>query len=130
MSADSPAFPILLDTGFNDSVLMTTTQALAWGVSGLHRDIFKNGSFLTVAGERIDLYEAAVWLWPNVSGEIERDTGGEPYRLDLANGVALAAPGGKAAREYPLLGLLAIRFADWHVVIDGVRERVSISTPG
>ena len=128
LSPDRPAFPMLLDTGFNDSVLMSTTQALAWGPRSLEREIFKNGSFLIIGGDRIDLYEAAIWLWPNIPGEIERDVSSEPLRLDLANGIALATPGSKAVREYPLLGLLAIRFAELQVSIDGVRERVSIST--
>ena len=126
---DSPRFPAVVDTGFNDSFLMQFAQLVAWGPPGIRTSLFRNGSALRVAGELIDLWEAAVWLHPNRAGTREPDAAGTPFALDLPNGIALSPPGSQAGRELPLLGMLAIRFSNLRVEIDGQRELVNIFVP-
>lgn len=129
LPVDAPRFPAVLDTGFNDSFLISALQLIRWGPSGIHTDIFRNGLALSYAGARLELYDATVWIHPNIPGRIEPDLGERPFQLSLPNGIAVAPAGTPAERELPLIGLMAIRFSDLRVEIDGTRECVSVSAP-
>ena len=129
LTPDAPRFPAILDTGFNDSFLISAVQLVQWGPPGIHAEVFRNGSALSFAGVRLDLFDAAVWVHPNVPGHVTPDAAAEPYCLELANGIAVSPPGTPAERELPLLGLLAVRFSNLRVEIDGSRERVTVTAP-
>ena len=126
---DSPRFPAVLDTGFNNVFLISALQLIRWGPPGIHAAVFRNGSALSYVGTRLELFDASVWVHPNVPGRIEPDPGEQPFQLSLPNGIAVAPPGTPAERELPLIGLMAIRFSDLRIEIDGARERVAIIAP-
>jgi hypothetical protein len=125
----TPRFPSVLDTGFNDAFLISAVQLVQWGPPGVLTAVFRNGSALSFGGVRLDLFDAAVWVHPNKPGSTELDPGAEPYCLELPNGIAVAPPGTPAERELPLIGLLAVRFSELRVEIDGISERVTVTAP-
>jgi hypothetical protein len=126
---DSPRFPAVLDTGFNDSFLMQSAQLTAWGPSEITTAIYRNGSALAVGGETIDLWDVAVWLHPNLPGSRSPGDSGGAYPLELPNWIALTPTSSRVSPVLPLLGMLAIRFCNLRVEIDGEREAVNLFVP-
>ncbi len=128
-SASAVLFPVLLDTGFNDSFLMQQRQAEEW----ITPAVFATVKVLTVAfqtgRERIPGWDLALWLYPNVPGTRDPDPTGSPAWIDLPLGVPLTPPGSAYTKEKPLLGLRAVRFNKLALHIDGQRERVGLDAP-
>ncbi|MBX9624654.1 MAG: hypothetical protein K2X82_12675 [Gemmataceae bacterium] len=127
--AGSALFPVVLDTGFNDTLLMRQEQADAWvGAAEVARLPLTNRT-LRVGQDFVDGRDADLWLWPNVPGTRDPDPGGMPVRLELPGGAWIAAVGSYVARDKPLIGLRLIRHNGLTVRLDGLARRVSVETP-
>jgi hypothetical protein len=123
-----PVFPLLIDTGFNDSFLMQSQQAWVWMTSTICNQLPVNRHRLPVPDAYIPNRLASVWLHPNLAGSRDRNKAGAPVQLQLEFGATLA-PSGPYAREKPLLGMRAIRFNKLKIRIDGQLQRVWIDMP-
>jgi hypothetical protein len=123
-----PVFPLVIDSGFNDSFLMQSRQAVEWMSLAICSRLPIVEHRLPVRDAIIPNREAAVWLHPNLPGSRDLDPKGSPVQLNLEFGITLAPPG-PYAREKPLLGMRAIRFNKLNIRIDGQVQRVWIDTP-
>jgi hypothetical protein len=124
-----PLFPVVLDTGFNDSFLMQRHQAEVWLSPTLVLGAGYTGYALQVGREQIPGLTLALWLFPNVPGTRAPDVSGSPLWVALPIGVPLTPLGSGGTKEKPLLGLRAIRFNKLSLHIDGQRGCVSLDAP-
>ncbi len=125
---DFPVFPLLIDSGFNDSFLMQARQAWSWMTPTVCRQLPQNRHRLPVQNAYLPNRSAAVWIYPNQPGSRDPSTHVLPVRLELEFGVTLVPPG-PYAREKPLLGVRAIRYNKLNIRINGQHQRVWIDIP-
>lgn len=118
-AAGVPLFPLLVDTGFNDSFLMQQRQVEEWMTPAVFARYRRGVRFLSAGRERIYGWTMALWVYPNVPGTRDPDPAGMPLWLDLPLGVTLTPPGPAYAKEKPLLGLRAVRFNALSLRVDG-----------
>jgi hypothetical protein len=127
--ADPPLFPVVLDTGFNNTFLMQQRQAEVWVTPAIFATFPAPRRWLQIGRERIPYWNLALWIYPNVPGTRIPDTASSPTWINLPQGVLLTPPGSAATKEKPLLGLRAIRFNGLSLRIDGQRGTVSLDAP-
>lgn len=121
-------FPILIDSGFNETFLMQERQARAW-MGTAFAGFQTAGRWFQMGHELIPAWAISLWAYPNVPGTRDPDVLRPPTRLRLPGGVPLTPPGSAYAKEKPLLGLRAIRFNKLTLRIDGGRERLWLDAP-
>jgi hypothetical protein len=126
---DSPRFPAILDTGFNNGFLLQKSQLIGWASPGVYEHCDRSGVILRSAGELIPLYYASVWVYPNIPGSRDPRPNGTPFYLDIPGGIALTPSGSRVTKSLPLIGTAAIRHSNLRVQIDGGRETVDIQVP-
>jgi len=80
-----------------------------------------------ISEDTVPLYQADIWLHPNVRGRRNRAAGIEPFRL-IPKTIAVYPPNKPNAPRLPLLGLRALRLAGLHLTIDGLRCSVTLRT--
>lgn len=117
-------FPAVLDTGFNHGLLLQQTHFQLWTGYGLTRSGFRAVGRLDVYGSQATLYEADLWLHPNLRGRRDELARRPASRLSLELGVAVSPVADKP--RLPLLGMLAIRRNGLKLLIDGVRQRITM----
>lgn len=122
-------FPVLLDTGFNETFLMQRRQVDAWLTPAFLARVGLNGQDVVLGRERILCWDAVLWLYPNVPGTRDPDPTAAPLWLNLPLGIPLTPPGSAYTKEKPLLGLRAFRFGQLSLRIDGALRRVWIDAP-
>jgi hypothetical protein len=113
-------FPAVLDTGFNHGLLLQPTHFQLWTGYELTLPGFQAVDRLEVYGAYATLYEADLWLRPNVRGRRDELARRPPYRLSLELGVAVSPLADKP--RLPLLGMLAICRNGLKLSIDGACE--------
>lgn len=123
-----PPFPVLLDTGFNDTFLIQEQQADGWLGQAVVARFLTTGKRRQVGRDVIEGRNADLWLFPNVPGTRDRDPRGTPVRLELPGGALLTPAKSGATKDKPLLGLQAIRHNGLTVRLDGLARRVSVDT--
>jgi hypothetical protein len=121
-----PWFPAILDPGFSHNSSIRHEHLIRW--AGLDPRWLKQERAVRINDELVPLYEADVWLHPNVPGKRDRAAGGEPFRLALDTGIAIYPPTMSSAPRLPLLGLRALRLARLHLTIDCDRCSVTLRT--
>jgi hypothetical protein len=122
---EAGCFPVVIDSGFNDSFLIREAQLRVWtGLSPTALHVNSHG--LRISGQlTLTRYEAELWVHPNKPGL--RDPLGVPaVRLDLPDGIAVWPDSFPGAKRLPLLGLRALRWQGLGLSIDGARCRVSL----
>jgi hypothetical protein len=80
---------------------------------------------LYVNNKLVDLYDANLWLYRNIPGQIDPDDSVEPIELPINGGIAISSQGPRS----PLLGIRALRSASLHIALDCDRGFVSIRCP-
>ena len=121
-----PWFPAILDIGHSHNFSIRHEHLIRW--AGLDPRWLDRGKEVRINKEVVPLYQADVWLHPNVSGKRDRAAGGEPFRLALDTGIAVYPPTMSSAPRLPLLGLRALRLARLHLTIDCDRCSVTLRT--
>jgi hypothetical protein len=122
--ASAPAFPVILDTGYNHNLLIQENHLESWAECST--DALTRAGSMYVNNQSVALYDANLWLHHNIAGRIELD--GEAFPLQLPTNGGIGIP--TRAPRVPLLGIRALRSADLHVSIDCQRGIVSIRSSG
>ena len=119
----SRPFPAVLDIGHSHNFSIKTERLEDWAeVSSA--DVQRIG--IAKVNERpVALVNAIVLLQRNVRGSRD-EFRGEPWPLQISEGIALHERGDPFAPRLPLLGLRPIVRAGLRCVIDGRNKRVSI----
>ena len=123
LSPNTPRFPAVIDLGFNQSFLLQERHFIDW--ANLQRSQFKTVGRMTVFGQETPEYTAKVWVHRNAVGTHHDAPGGEPFCIQLDNGVAVS-PSNLRNPRLPLLGLRTLFFGDLQLSFDW-RERSSFS---
>lgn len=118
--------PAILDTGFNDTLLIQEEQLRSWG--GISPPDLELLDYLTVSGRRIPMVDMDVWLHVNLPGHRDQFASRPPFRLELNTGIAVI-PDPTTTPRLPLLGMLALRRAKLHLHVDYEHCRITLRTP-
>jgi hypothetical protein len=121
----TPRLPAVLDTGCNGTFVLSEQQLNRW--AGLRREHLRRVDEMTVYGNKVPVFAAALWLHPNVAGRREDSASGRPFRVQLDPGIALCPPGVTAPR-LPLLGLKALHLGDLQMAFHWRTLRFSLRT--
>ena len=119
-------FPVVLDTGFNDSFLIREQHLFAW--TQIDSSQLPTVSSLTVYGRRARVVDAALWLFRNVPGTRDDLMSTTPDRVDVDNGIAIC-PTSFDQPRLPLLGLRTLRVANLRLSLDGATATVTLEAP-
>jgi hypothetical protein len=118
------AFPVVLDTGFNNEFLIRINHFRAW--TRRHPNDFGRCADLKFqAGGAAPRIDVALWLYRNVpgAGDLSDDP---PHRLELNRGAAIAFDDRFA--RLPLLGMGALQANDLVLHVFAKRRRITIET--
>jgi hypothetical protein len=121
-----PVFPAILDPGFSHNSSIRHEHLIRW--AGLDPRWLERVGDVRISEEKLPLYQADVWIHPNVRRKRDRAAGIEPFRLALHKGIAVYPPSMSSAPRLPLLGLRALRLARLHLTIDCDRCSVTLRT--
>jgi hypothetical protein len=128
--AAAPRFPVVIDTGFNDTLLISEAQLRHWARLD-PANLTLSAVFLQISGGHLLLrYEVDLFVHPNLPGERDQFAATQAERLELPDGLAvwpMHVPGG---RRLPLLGVRALAVAGLRLSINGARRLVSIDSQG
>lgn len=122
---ETPRFPAVLDTGFNDNFLIQEQHLTAW--AGLSPRSLDCVEFMSAYGQNVPLLDADVWLYRNQSGHRDQLLPSPPFRLELKSGVGVC-PVPVSAPRLPLLGVRGLRRAGLQLFADFHRCRVWLRT--
>ena len=121
-----PFFPAVLDTGNNHNFAIREDHLIRW--AGLDPRYLDRKGEVWIAGDRLPLFQADVWLRPNAPGERDRPADQVPFCLNLNTGIAVYPPAIPRPPRLPVLGLRAVRWANLPLTIDGRRRLVTLRT--
>jgi hypothetical protein len=136
LNVSTPAFPALLDTGFNHNFMIQSRHLVRWARIR-PRSLICLGT-QSVVGATTRRYEANLWLHRHPPDVHSGQGISDPFPLPLNDGVIVSPPfirahDGRLLRytypRIPLLGMRALRESDLHVLIDAENLRVSIRAP-
>jgi hypothetical protein len=119
-----PSFPAILDTGHNHNFLIQKQHLELW--ANTSTEMLTPAGALYVNNKPVDLYDANLWLYRNIAGQVEPDESMEPIEMPINGGIAISSEGPRL----PLLGIRALRSARLHIAMDCERGFVSIRCPG
>ena len=105
--AKTPYFPVVLDTGFNHTFLISEKHLEEW--AGLKAKDLTWIDVLSADGQPIPLRDADVWIRPNKPHSRDPAIEAEPFRLELPDGIGVWPTAVPGARRLPLLGTRALR---------------------
>lgn len=117
---ESPRFPAIFDTGFNNTAIIERDNLVLWLGADTSDKILRQslpGCGLRIANETIQKYDAAVWIWPNVPGSRTPDVKRKAISIMLPDGVAIIEPGSPNRKGVMLLGMKVVRDAQWRIAI-------------
>lgn len=134
---DSPSpgrpFPAVLDTGFNDSLVISDPRLKDWGDVSAYAELIRvdvDQHRPKVRGVEAARFMAQVWLHPNQPGSVDADPAGVPVELNVPDGIVVfpvtkGQPRNQLPR-LPLIGLSAFLTRDWAVLIQTQRRQFDI----
>jgi hypothetical protein len=122
-SSPPPLFPAILDTGHNHNFIIQDVQLASW--ANYSKELLPYAGTVYVNREPVELYDANLWLYPNIPGQIEPNGGAVPVRLPINGGIAISTQ----KPRVPLLGIRAMRSAMLHLSIHSAEGLVSIRAP-
>lgn len=109
-----PKFPAILDIGNNHNLAISSDQLARW--AGIPPDNLPRLQQMRDRGKKIPLRAANLWLHAN----------GDPYKLEIVEGIAVYEDGGP---RLPTLGLRALTNSKLQTFIYGDTKQVLIRTP-
>lgn len=121
-----PRFPAVLDTGLSYTFSLREDHLTDW--AGLHPSALRTLGSVRLSGLRAKLLSAHCWLYPNQPGRRDELLKVQPFRFDLAGGIAVYPRDMPQAPRLPLLGLRALQQAGLHLWINCRKREVHLST--
>jgi hypothetical protein len=122
-----PKFPALLDTGNNVEFSIQDRHLREW--AGIDPRLLESLREMRVNQQVVTLRKATVWLHPNTPGRQDMADDRPPFRLRLAKGIAVHAPGAlPPSPRLPLLGLPAFLSNDLDWWLDPDRRHITVQT--
>jgi hypothetical protein len=118
--------PAILDTGLSHNFSIQSSQLQSW--SRIPSDSLRVLRRARINRVDVPLYGADLWIHPNRPGERDRFTDARPFRLTLAQGIAVYPADTPGEPRLPLLGLRALVKNNLHLTIDGKNRRVGLRT--
>src|SRR5207249_2954447 len=83
---------------------------------------------ITAYGERVPIFEANIWIHPNVPGFRDQINPSKPHRLEFDAGIAVG-PASMTRCRLPLLGLSALRKNNLRLFVNGEKKYISLRAP-
>jgi hypothetical protein len=121
-----PFLPAIIDIGHNHNFSIREEHLIRW--AGLDPRCLGQVGAVQIGSDRLSLLQADLWLRPNAREERDRPADRAPFRLDLDSGIAVYPPGMSYAPRLPIFGLRALRWAKFHLTVDGRRRPVTLRT--
>lgn len=126
-------FPAVLDTGCNDSLVISEPRLRDWGDVSAYAELIRvdvDQHRPKVRGVEAARFMAQVWLHPNQPGSVDADPAGVPVELNVPDGIVVfpvtkGQPTDQLPR-LPLIGLSAFLTRDWAVLIQTKRRQFDI----
>jgi hypothetical protein len=125
LDAAAPRFPAILDTGNNHNLAIREEHLNRW--TGLDLATLPGKGLIQVAGMRVALVAANVWIHPNRPGTRD-EWEGPAFCLELEEGIAVYPRNLAAAVRLPLLGLRALVRNGLFFSVSGKKCQVSLRT--
>lgn len=122
----APILPAILDTGNNLNFSLQQAQLLRW--AGIDPRSLRACGKVREGERSLSLHAATVWIHRNVPGRLDLRTG-QPFRLQLPEGIAIYPTDESDYPRLPLLGLRAILKNNLELTIDGRRKHASLRSP-
>jgi hypothetical protein len=119
-----PRFPALLDTAHTHNFLVREEHLVRWAGVRPEGLALGRGEVLQ-EGRRFPLRAAQLWVHPNAPGQWDRVSGGDPYLLEVPEGIVVS-PAGSTYPRLPLLGLRAIMRNKLRLTVNGGSGLVSL----
>ncbi len=127
---ESPRFPAIFDTGFNNTAIIDREKLLLWAGTDTSSKILRQllpRCGLRIANEEIQKYDAAVWIWPNVPGSRSPDVNRKAISIMLPDGIAVIDIGSPIYKSQMLLGMKVVRDAKWRITIVSNEKHDAVS---
>lgn len=119
LAENASRFPAVLDTGFNDNLLITEHHLREWADIPLDQLEKKQD-----VDDGIALHEGKIWMHRNVTLSRTEYLNESPFPIELKRGIFLARD--DRGSRLPILGMKAPSDAQLIVTIDTVEEHVTI----
>jgi hypothetical protein len=122
-----PRFPALLDTGNNFAFSLQDRLLREW--AGIDPSLLVVLGDVEINGRVVSRREASVWLYPNIPGRQEMDSGRPPFGLEMTKGIAVYPQDTfPPAPRLPLLGLPALLDNDLDWWLDPERRQITVQS--
>lgn len=119
-------FPTLIDLGHGHNFTLHGEHLKSW--SGLKTsELIALGS-VAINGRHVPLFDAVVWMFPNLPGSMDIDPDRLPARIDLDEGISVVA--GRSFPRIPLFGLRPFQLNGLTLTVEGATQRVWLTMPG
>ncbi|HET6883199.1 MAG TPA: hypothetical protein VFI31_23720 [Pirellulales bacterium] len=122
LTSSLPRFPAILDIGLNESFAISREHFNRW--SGLIEDELDPLEQVLMYDRRVVAREADLWIYRNVPFARDDLLEAEPFHVEIDAGILISPVANKP--RLPLLGLRAFESAGLQLLLDGVRQLVSI----
>jgi len=123
---DAPRFPAILDSGHSHNFSITEEHLFHW--AGFAPGALRTLGTIRIAGRRVPLVAANVWIHGNQSGQRDVLAARPAFCIQLDSGIAVYPEGIPAVPRLPLLGLRGLRRADLQLHVDCRKCRVDLYT--
>jgi hypothetical protein len=122
----APRFPAVLDLGHSHNFSITGEHLSGW--AGFAPGALRTLGSIRIAGRRVPLVAANVWIHGNQVGQRDAFADRPPFCIQLDSGIAVYPEGTPAVPRLPLLGLRGLRRADLQLHVDCRKCLVSLHT--
>ncbi len=126
-------FPAVLDTGCNESLVISDPLIRAWADSRPYADLVRlddDEDRPSIRGVKAARYAAQIWLHPNVPGSILRQPKASAVPLHIPDGIVVfptsKSEKSKQLPRVPVLGMSAFLTRDWAVFIQTQQRKFDI----
>jgi hypothetical protein len=121
-----PRFPAILDTGHSHNLSIRQQHLLEW--AKVNPLLLPSLGQIRVSGQRVNLFEANLWIHPNQPGKRDELASKRAVSLEVDGGIAVFADNIPAAPRLPLIGVRSLVQAKLRLSLDGWNCQISIRT--
>jgi hypothetical protein len=119
--------PPVVDLGFNGYFLMREDHVRHWARIDLEEINYPLVGTKQIQGEGVPMFDADLWVYPNLPCFRDQCSDQPPLRLVLEPGIAVC-PMHMTRYRLPLIGLAALCKNRLRLLVNGQKKRVSLRT--